>query len=230
MEKLNQKKMVTLLASVGLMAGMAVATQGFAAGHDRTYTSDASKSMVMNGSGECWLTAGGTAGPKEECGDEMPKPMEAEPVAMAPADSDGDGVIDPQDKCPGTRAGAKVDQWGCEIMESVVIDLVEGEFAFDSAELTPAMKAELDNVATQINNSPGGETLLITGHTDSTGPADYNQGLSEQRAQAAADHLSSRGVAADRISVTGKGETMPVADNGTREGRAKNRRIEVETN
>ena len=230
MEKMNRKKIAALLASVGLMAGMAVATQGFAAGHDRNYTADGSKTMVMNGAGECWLTTGGTAGPKEECGDEMPKPMMAEPVAMAPADSDGDGVIDPQDKCPGTRAGAKVDQWGCEIVENLVIDLVEGEFDFDSAALKPAMMTELDNVAGLINNSPGDETLIIIGHTDSTGPADYNQNLSERRAQAAADYLISKGVADLRVGVMGKGETMPIADNGTREGRAQNRRIEVQTN
>ena len=230
MEKMNRKKIAVILAPFGLVAGLAVATQGIAAGHN-TYASDASKSMVMNGAGECWLTVGGMPGPKVECGDEMPKPMmKEEPVAMAPADSDGDGVIDPQDKCPGTRAGAKVDASGCEIMESLVIDLVEGEFDFDSASLKPAMMSELDNVAGLINNSPGNETLTVVGHTDSTGPADYNQGLSERRAQSAADYLVSKGVSAGRISVTGKGETMPIADNGTREGRAQNRRIEVETN
>lgn len=227
MEKLNQKKITALLAPLGLVAGMAFATQGIAE-EFRHYPVDGSGSEVMNSAGDCWVTVGGVSGPKEACGDVVA--VEEVVVVMAPADSDGDGVIDAQDKCPGTRAGAKVDQWGCEIIENLVIDLVEGEFAFDSAVLNPGTQEALDDVATLIAESRGDETLTIIGHTDSTGPAEYNMGLSERRAQAAADHLISRGVAAERITVVGKGEEMPIADNSTREGRAENRRIEVQTN
>jgi len=219
----TQKKTIVML---GMVAGMAMATQGMASSHGgmKHYAIDGSMGAIMNSGGNCWNTAGGAAGPKEACGD-----MVAEPMAATPADSDGDGVIDAKDKCPGTRAGAKVDQWGCEIMESMTIDLLEGEFGFDSAVLTPAMEQALDAVAKMIKDSPGSETLVIIGHTDSVGPADYNMGLSLRRAESARDYLVSAGVSTDMITVRGEGEENPVADNSTREGRDQNRRIHVES-
>ena len=91
------------------------------------------------------------------------------------------------------------------------------------------MKDALNNLADTIQRSRGDETITIVGHTDGVGPAEYNQGLSERRAQAAADHLISRGIDADRVTVRGEGESNPIADNGSAEGRARNRRIEVRT-
>ncbi len=228
MDKFKQKKIVALLAPIGLVAGLALSTQGFAASHGGVnfYAIDGGKGMVKNIAGECWNTAGGMAGPSEACGDKMP--MEPAPMmATAPSDSDGDGVVDAQDKCPGTRAGAKVDQWGCEIIENVRIDLVEGEFDFDSAELKPGTMAALDDIADQVAATAGEEAIVITGHTDSVGPEAYNQGLSERRAQAAADHLVNRGISPSLLTVQGEGENNPIAENSTREGRAANRRIEL---
>jgi OmpA-OmpF porin, OOP family len=91
------------------------------------------------------------------------------------------------------------------------------------------MKAELDAVADKVLSSPGSEMLDIVGHTDSTGPEAHNQALSERRAQSAADHLIGRGVPATSITISGMGESQPVADNSTREGRAMNRRVEIMT-
>ncbi|MCP3870599.1 MAG: OmpA family protein [Gammaproteobacteria bacterium] len=217
----KQKKTIAML---GMVAGMAMAFQGMADSHmgPNHYAVDGANSTVKNIAGDCWSTVGGKAGPQESCGDSVM--MEK---AMAPEDSDGDGVIDAQDKCPGTRAGAKVDQWGCEIIDNLVIDLTEGEFDFDSATLKPAMEYALDSVARMIKDSPGSESVTITGHTDSIGAADYNQGLSERRAQAARDYLESMGVDGSMLDVRGEGEESPIADNGTNEGRAMNRRIEV---
>ena len=228
MEKVRQNKIATLLASAGLLAGMVVATQAMSAGHmgARHYAVDSAGSMVVNGSGECWVTSGGVPGPQEACGDEMPV-EEVQVVATGPVDSDGDGVPDDRDKCPGTRAGAKVDADGCEIIENLTIDLVEGEFAFDSAELKPGTKAALDDVANQIKESRGNEQVTIVGHTDSTGPEDYNMELSVRRAQSAADYLESQGIT--DIAVKGMGETQPIADNASKAGRAENRRIELTT-
>jgi len=230
MEKFNQKKIVALLAPLGLVAGMALSAQGIAA-EDSTYAVDGAKSVVKNIAGECWRTSGGMSGPVEACGDTMPVAEMAAPapapVAAGPTDSDGDGVIDAQDKCPGTRAGAEVDQWGCEVVANLTIDLVEDEFAFDSADLKPAMQDALTDLADQVKASTGHEVLTIIGHTDSTGPEEYNMQLSLRRAQSAADYLESQGI--DSITVKGMGESEPVADNGTREGRAKNRRVEVTT-
>jgi len=69
--------------------------------------------------------------------------------------------------------------------------------------------------------------LGVVGHTDSTGPADYNQGLSERRAQSVVDYLVSRGIDRDQLVASGKGETSPVATNETDDGRARNRRVEM---
>jgi OOP family OmpA-OmpF porin len=71
--------------------------------------------------------------------------------------------------------------------------------------------------------------ITVTGHTDSTGPEAYNQKLSERRANAVADYMAnSLGVDRMRMKVSGMGESSPVADNATREGRAKNRRTEID--
>lgn len=229
MEKFNQKKIVAMLAPLGLVAGMALSAQGIAA-EDSSYAVDGAKSPVKNIAGECWRSAGGMPGPVEACGDTIPVAEMAAPAPAAPAaptDSDGDGVIDAQDKCPGTRAGAEVDQWGCEVVANLTIDLVEDEFDFDSADLKSGMKDALTDLADQVKASTGHEVLTIIGHTDSTGPEEYNMQLSLRRAQAAADYLESLGI--DGITVKGMGESEPVADNGTREGRAKNRRIEITT-
>ena len=146
-----------------------------------------------------------------------------------PLDSDGDGVPDYMDDCPGTPRGAKVDARGCEIIKSITIDLVNDEFDFDSAMLKPDMKSALGDVARRVKASKGDERLLVVGHTDSVGSDAYNQGLSERRAKAAADYLISQGVDASSILTRGLGESDPVADNSTKSGRAKNRRVEIET-
>src|SRR5690606_33594364 len=93
--------------------------------------------------------------------------------------------------------------------------------------LKPEGRQVLDQVAAQVS-SINLETLLATGHTDSIGTEQYNQGLSERRANSVKDYLVSKGIDPNRIYVEGKGETQPVASNATREGRAQNRRVEIE--
>ncbi|MCB1832791.1 MAG: OmpA family protein, partial [Geminicoccaceae bacterium] len=67
----------------------------------------------------------------------------------------------------------------------------------------------------------------VQGHTDSTGATDYNQGLSERRAQSVLDYLTGKGVEAERLTAVGFGENRPIASNDTEEGRAQNRRVEI---
>ncbi|GAA0775050.1 outer membrane protein OmpA [Castellaniella ginsengisoli] len=100
-------------------------------------------------------------------------------------------------------------------------------FDFDKATLKPEGKQVLDQVAQQAG-SVNLETVIATGHTDSIGTEAYNQGLSERRANTVKQYLISKGVPADRIYAEGKGELQPVASNKTREGRAQNRRVEIE--
>lgn len=139
-------------------------------------------------------------------------------------DSDGDGVVDSQDKCPNTPAGTPVDNHGCTL--AVEYKLEHVNFEFDSATLIADSSAMLDE-GVKILKRHSDMKVEIAGHTDSSGNDEYNQGLSERRAQAVADYLIAHGANASMISVKGYGESEPVADNGTNEGRAANRRVEL---
>ena len=99
-------------------------------------------------------------------------------------------------------------------------------FHTDSAELKSESIAVLNATADTLNANPG-VGVEIAGHTDSQGDAAYNQGLSQRRAEAVRSYLTSRGVDNSRLSSAGYGESQPVADNSTSEGRAKNRRVEL---
>ena len=133
--------------------------------------------------------------------------------------------MDSKDACPGTPAGTKVDAKGCEIMAKA-ISLSGIYFHTDSAEIKSESVAVLNATADTLMANPG-VGVEIAGHTDSQGETDYNQGLSQQRADAVRNYLVSRGVDNSRLSASGYGESQPVADNGTSEGRAKNRRVEL---
>jgi OOP family OmpA-OmpF porin len=100
-------------------------------------------------------------------------------------------------------------------------------FDFDKSVLKPEGKSKLTELAANLKDV-NVEAIVATGHTDSVGKAAYNQKLSVRRADAVKAFLVSAGVAADRIYTSGKGATQPVADNKTAEGRAKNRRVEIE--
>ncbi len=219
-----RKGFVAVLAPLTLAMGLGAVTA-----QAGTYVTSSSKNVVVNSYGECWNAKEGTKMEIEACGDKIAKPAPAPAPAPVDGDADGDGVPDSRDKCPNTRAGAKVDVDGCEIIPNVTIDLVEDEFDFDSAKLKPGMKTALEGVAAKIKATPGNEHLHVIGHTDSVGPEKYNMGLSLRRAQAAADYLTAQGVARDNITIEGKGESSPVADNKTKAGRAKNRRVEIQT-
>jgi OOP family OmpA-OmpF porin len=114
--------------------------------------------------------------------------------------------------------------------EPVVIASISGDVAFDlnKATLKPEFYPELNSIIATLNESP--ETKFeIVGHADSTGEADYNQGLSERRASAVADYFKKNGIAESRFTTSGRGEMDPVASNETKEGRAKNRRVDIQS-
>jgi OOP family OmpA-OmpF porin len=185
----------------------------------------------------------------------------------APLDSDGDGVADRRDRCPGTPRGAAVDGLGCprdsdgdgipddrdacptvpapgaadgcppRIVEprpapaptpAVPRKLtLEGvNFDSDSARLRPESIAVLDSAAATLREW-GEVRVEVAGHTDSVHSDAYNLRLSQRRAEAVRAFLIDRGVAAARLTARGYGESQPVADNGTAQGRSKNRRVEL---
>jgi OOP family OmpA-OmpF porin len=141
------------------------------------------------------------------------------PPPPPPADADHDGVPDTADKCPGTPAGTKVDSVGCPLEQTLKL-----LFDFDSAELRPESITELERVVKFMGDVPFA-TALIEGHTDNVGGDAYNMKLSDRRAKAVFDYLTSRGVDPGRLKSIGKGETAPIADNSTEEGRQQNRRV-----
>ena len=100
-------------------------------------------------------------------------------------------------------------------------------FDFDKSTLKPAAVASLNSLAGKVKSLTL-EVIVAVGHTDSVGTDAYNQKLSIRRAEAVKKHLVSQGIEAKRIYVEGKGEAQPVADNKTAEGRAKNRRVQIE--
>jgi len=100
-------------------------------------------------------------------------------------------------------------------------------FDFDKAVIKPEGKSKLDDVTNKVKGI-NLEVVIAIGHADSTGSDAYNQRLSVRRAESVKAYLVSRGLEGNRVYTEGKGEKQPVADNKTREGRAKNRRVEIE--
>jgi OOP family OmpA-OmpF porin len=175
-----------------------------------------------------------------------------------PLDADNDGVVDPRDACPNTPAGVTVDSRGCPLdgdsdgvadyldacpdtPRGVVVDArgctqtvtVSETFRLDvvfdnnSANLRPEAVAELRNFANFLREFPEAEAE-IQGHTDGSGTAEYNLRLSQLRAQAVVNFLvDNEGIAANRLTATGYGETRHIATNSTPEGRLANRRVEA---
>ncbi len=156
----------------------------------------------------------------------------AEPVVppapvktCADLDDDGDGVNNCDDKCPNSQSGQTVGPDGCPV--PVTIDLRGVNFDFDKSTLRPDAVAILDE-AVQILSKYPELKVEVAGHTDSVGTDAYNQGLSERRARAVYDYLTGKGIAASRlVGPNGYGESRPIDTNDTSEGRARNRRTEL---
>ncbi|GAB3360449.1 OmpA family protein [Lysobacter tyrosinilyticus] len=165
-------------------------------------------------------------------------PVAAAPAAPAPAapncadgDDDGDGVNNCDDKCPGSQAGQTIGPDGCPV--PVSIDLKGVNFDYDKSNLRPDA-VQILSEATEILKRYPELKVEVAGHTDSKGTDAYNQSLSERRAKAVYDYLTSNGIDAARLQgPNGYGESRPIAPNANEdgsdnpEGRAKNRRTEL---
>lgn len=145
--------------------------------------------------------------------------------AAAPADRDGDGIPDAADQCPDTVAGAKVEGDGC-VRKAQVVTLPNIEFAYEKADLTADGRETLGQVVRFMNDQPE-LSLDVWGHTDWKGAEVYNLKLSQRRAAAVMNFLIEQGIAASRLKSAGFGESRPLADNETEEGRERNRRVEL---
>lgn len=166
----------------------------------------------------------GVADEKDECPD-----LVGTADANGCPDSDGDGVADKDDKCP--EVAGVMENAGCpevnEADQKVLKDALHGiNFETGKDVLNESSNEVLDRLVTMMKlNSKF--NLEINGHTDSQGEDDLNLKLSEKRAAAVKNYLIEKGISADRLIAKGFGETQPVADNSTAEGRAENRRVEL---
>ena len=137
-------------------------------------------------------------------------------------DADADGVVDRLDRCPDTTKDAPVDVYGCEIKEEIRLPGVN--FETNSDVLVPEASAVLRDAAETLKKNPD-IVVEVEGHTDSDGDGNYNQQLSERRALAVRDFITNQGVDTSRLSVRGYGESQPIADNNSAEGKRANRRV-----
>ncbi len=142
----------------------------------------------------------------------------AAPVTMR-KDSDGDGVYDDQDQCPGTPVGAKVNAVGCWTLDNVLFD-------YDKSVIKPEGYPLLDEVAVILKKNPA-MSVELQGHTDNVGTKEYNMALSMRRSNAVAQYLVGKGILRNRMATTGFGFEKPVALNGSDFGRSLNRRVEI---
>jgi outer membrane protein OmpA-like peptidoglycan-associated protein len=153
---------------------------------------------------------------KQEPPAPTPTPVAA-PVVVE-KDTDGDGILDKDDKCPGTPRGAKVDGRGCWTIPMTHFDL-------NRASIRPVAIPDLNAVAGVLKQNPGLK-IEVQGYTDTTGTKSYNQGLSERRAKSVKKYLVGQGIETSRISTVGFGVENPITSNATRKGREQNRRVQ----
>lgn len=171
------------------------------------YVQDSAGSVVMSGTGLCVRTGYWTPADAKVVGcDGYVAPVAAAPAPAQPAPAPAPAPVPTAEK---------------------VSFAADTFFDFDKAVLKPDGKAKLDDIASKTQGTDL-EVIIAVGHTDSIGTDTYNQKLSIRRAEAVKAYLVSKGIPADRVYTEGKGESQPVADNKTAEGRAKNRRVEVE--
>ncbi len=166
---------------------------------------NASGDVWKNSTGLCWRNANWTpATAAPGCDGAVAAPAAAAPAAAAPA-------------APVAQAPAA----------AKVTYAADTFFDFNKSVVKPAGKAKLDDLVAKVKGI-NLEVIIAVGHTDSVGSDAYNQKLSVRRAESVKAYLVSKGIEKNRIYTEGKGEKQPVADNKTSEGRAKNRRVEIE--
>ena len=206
MKKLN--KVAVLFASAVLAAP--IVAFGQAASVDNWRAADGT--VWKNGTNElCWRDAFWTPATAAETCDGAIKTMAAPAPAPAPA------VVTP---VPVVVAPA------APVSEKVTF-AADAFFDFDKSVLKPEAKAKLDDLVAKTS-AVALEVIIAVGHTDAVGTDAYNQKLSVKRSEAVKAYLVGKGVEKNRVYTEGKGEKQPVADNKTTEGRAKNRRVEIE--
>ena len=227
MKKLN--KVALMFASTALLAGCGVMTPSTMPAGSRVVAANGGNVIDnwQNGTGEyvwrngtnelCWRDANWTpATAAVGCDGALVRAAPAPaPIAAPPAPIARPAPAPAPTPAPQPPAATKVTY------------AADAFFDFDKAVLKPEGKAKLDDLVGKIQGI-NLEVIIAVGHTDSVGTDAYNQKLSVRRAEAVKAYLVSKGIEKNRVYTEGKGEKQPVADNKTAEGRAKNRRVEIE--
>jgi OOP family OmpA-OmpF porin len=208
MKKLNKVAM--------LLASAALATAAGAQTIDN-WKNGNGELVWKNGTNElCWRDANwtpATAAPGCDGAIQPAAPMAPAPAAAAPA---------PVPAAPAPAAAPAAPPAATKVTYAA-----DAFFDFDKSVIKPEGKAKLDDLIGKIKDI-NLEVIIAVGHTDSVGSDTYNQKLSVRRSEAVKAYLVSKGIEKNRVYTEGKGEKQPVADNKTAEGRAKNRRVEIE--
>ena len=232
---MNKSVVLTSLVAASLLAvsGFAVAQTPM----ESPYVISPDNKLVISGTGLCWRTGYWSLAAAQsfklpgaqfpvgcECDkDLLPKavcepPRAASPMAP-PARPAAPAPARPAAPAPARPAAAPTSE--------KVTFAADAFFDFDKAVLKPEGKAKLDDLSGKLKDITL-EVIIAVGHTDSIGSEAYNQRLSVKRSEAVKAYLVSKGIEANRVYTEGKGEKQPAADNKTAEGRAKNRRVEIE--
>jgi OOP family OmpA-OmpF porin len=186
-----------------------------AADSSHQWRSSGSNMPVVNGTNElCWRDSNWTPATAYPGCDGAAKPPPPPPPAPAPM------AAPPAPPPPAPAAAPKA-------TSEKVTYAADAFFDFDKSALKPEGKAKLDDLIGKMKGM-NLEVIIAVGHTDSIGTEQYNMGLSVRRANAVKEYLVSKGVEKNRVYTEGKGELQPIASNKTSEGRAKNRRVEIE--
>lgn len=206
MKKLNKVAM--------LFASAALATAAGAQSVDN-WKNGSGDLVWKNGTNElCWRDANWTPATAAPGCDGAIAAKAAAPAASAPAAAPAPAAAAPAAAAPAVAA-------------QKVTYAADAFFDFDKSVLKAEGKAKLDDLVSKVKGI-NLEVIIAVGHTDSVGSDAYNQKLSVRRAEAVKAYLVSKGIEKNRVYTEGKGEKQPVADNKTAEGRAKNRRVEIE--
>ncbi|MBB1650723.1 MULTISPECIES: outer membrane protein OmpA [Delftia] len=211
MKKLNKVAMLFASAALATAAGAQVKAADGGKTIDN-WQNGTSELVWKNGTNElCWRDANWTPATAAADCDGALKPVAA---AVAPA-------VTPAPAAPAPAPAP------APAVASKVTFSADAFFDFDKSVLKPEGKAKLDDLASKVKGI-NLEVVIAVGHTDSVGSDAYNQKLSVRRAEAVKAYLVSKGIEKNRVYTEGKGEKQPIADNKTKEGRAKNRRVEIE--
>lgn len=191
------------ILNLAVIAGLGLSVPAFA--HEAP--GKANEAVVGDSRGHCVTDSSGTNVRTSSWTEELGAGACAEPVAEAAPAAEPAPAPTPVSETTTLSAAALFDH--------------------DRSVIKDSAKPELDAFASRVKSLSTVDSISIVGHTDSSGTDAYNQALSERRAAAVKDYLASQGVDAGLMSTSGMGESQPVADNSTKEGRAQNRRVEI---